>query len=177
MRHYRFEATEETIEALRLLRRAWRDYSRDRDAVVVRLTDGGAVRIESDRAEVEGQLEAYRLRARQVDTDDDRWRDPTGLALGGNDVVLFAGATWILAGGEPQSTPSDDEQIMQFSGHPGQIPEEADAVCITTDAIVVASSVGTGLLIRIGLRPNSIDVVDDRGEIARFVTERGYRQE
>lgn len=174
MRHYRFEATEETIEALRLLRRAWRDYARDRDGIVIRLVDGPTVRIESDRADVEGQLEAYRLRALQIDRGDDRWRDATGLALGGNDVVLFAGATWIFASAGPQTEPSDDEQVMQFSGHPGQIPEEADAVCITTDAVVIASSVGTGILVRLGLRPNSIDVTDDSAEIARFVTERGY---
>lgn len=174
MRHYRFEATAQTVEALRLLRRAWRDYARDRDSIVVRLVDGGAVRIESDRADVEGQLEAYRIRASQIETEDDRWRDATGFALGGNDVVLFAGATWVLTPGGPQTEPSDDEQVMQFSGHPGQIPEEADAVCITTDAVVIASSVGTGILVRLGLRPNSIEVIDDATEIARFVTERGY---
>ena len=51
---------------------------------------------------------------------------------------------------------------MQFSGHPGQIPEEADAVVITTDAVVIASSVGTGILVRLGRFPGLCRIVSAR---------------
>ena len=102
-------------------------------------------------------------------------------AAGSNDVVLFTGATWsesaartadsiITDGGEPHGGSS-----MHFSGHPGQLSESADVVCITTDAVVVATTSGSGMLVRIGLKPNTLDVIRDAETIANFVRERGYQ--
>jgi hypothetical protein len=169
MRHYRYEATERTLDALRLLRRAWLDFVSEPEAVTVRLRDGGAVRVGVDRADVEEGFEVIRLVASEVEPPGSDGREASALALGGNDVVLFAGATWM------NEAENRDGQIIQFSGHPGQIPEDADAVCITSDAVVVASSVGTGVLVRVGVRPGTIELTEDREEIARFVTGRGYK--
>jgi hypothetical protein len=47
-------------------------------------------------------------------------------------------------------------------------------VCLTTDAVVIASPVGTGILVRTGLAPYAVEVVDDAVELARFLTERHY---
>ena len=102
-------------------------------------------------------------------------------AAGSNDVVLFTGATWsesaartadsiITDGVEPHGGSS-----MHFSGHPGQLSETAEVVCITTDAVVVATTGGTGMLVRIGLKPNTLDVIRDAETIANFVRERGYQ--
>ena len=66
-------------------------------------------------------------------------------------------------------------QVFQLSGHPGQISETAAAVCLTTDAVVVATPVGTGFLIRTGLQPTALEVTDDPAELDLFLRERGYR--
>jgi hypothetical protein len=100
-------------------------------------------------------------------------------AAGGNDLVLFTGAAWSV----PMAPPVADApsslapgQSMHFSGHPGQVPEEAEAVCVTTDAIVIASKAGSGVLVRTGLAPYSLDVVYEREAIAAFLKERGYAE-
>jgi hypothetical protein len=64
--------------------------------------------------------------------------------------------------------------ILQFSGHPAQIPESAAAVCHTTDAVVIATPSGTGFLIRTALQPYVLDVTDDAAALDRFLRERGY---
>ena len=39
---------------------------------------------------------------------------------------------------------------------------------------MVAASDGSGLLVRCGLRPGTLDVVADRAALARFLAERHY---
>jgi hypothetical protein len=63
---------------------------------------------------------------------------------------------------------------MHFSGHPGQLSETAEVVCITTDAFVVASGAGRGLLIRTGLRPGTLEAERDVDKVRAFLLERGY---
>jgi len=39
---------------------------------------------------------------------------------------------------------------------------------------VIATTTGTGLLLRVGLKPGTVDVVRDQETIAAFLLERGY---
>jgi hypothetical protein len=198
LREYSFQATDDTVTALRLLRAAWAGFRITPAGFAVRLADGTEVRIGVNGAELEPELEAFRISANHVPArvpdapsiTDAAVREATGFTNGGNDIVLFTGATWIEGpadlvatrgdGGDGAGTPRPllgPGAVMQFSGNPQQIPETATAVCLTTDAIVVASPLGTGFLMRTGLRPYSLDVTADKGEIARFLTERGYTDE
>jgi hypothetical protein len=184
VRDYRFLATDATTDALRLLRGAWAGYRVARDAVTVRLADGREVRIAVEGADVEPDLEAFRIAA-AVEPFSGLPRAPAGpfrdapdFAVSRNDVVLFTGATWIVAsatgGASAPGAPPAPERVVQFSGHPGQIAASAAAVCLTTDAVVVASPVGTGILVRTGLAPHAVEVVEEAVELARFLTERDY---
>jgi hypothetical protein len=95
---------------------------------------------------------------------------PAGdFAAGGNDVVVFHGVTWTERG-----TGAAEGQTLQYSGRLGLQPEDAEAACVTTDAVVFATTTGEGLLVRLGVRPYSLDVVSDREEIGRFLVQRGY---
>ena len=175
MREYSFQATDATVEALRLLRGPWTGYRVEQGAFTVRLGDAREVRVAVDGADVETDLEAFRISAAAEPAlpgivtapDAPRFDDAPDFAVGRNDIVLFTGATWVEA-----AAPSGG--ATQFSGHPGQISETAAAVCLTTDAIVVASPVGTGFLVRTGVRPWAVDVTSDAADIARFLRERGY---
>ena len=198
MREYRYFATEDTVEALRLLRGPWIAYRVERNAFTVRLADEVEVRIDVDGADVEPQFEAFRLTAVSGLTSPlppegrgpATFREAPDFAVGRNDIVLFTGATWIEGGvadtmgsGAARIASSDGvslsgvEQTVQFSGHPGQISETASAVCLTTDAMVIASPIGTGFLVRTGVKPYAVEVSDDAGEIARFLAMRGYVEE
>ncbi|HEY0931849.1 MAG TPA: hypothetical protein VGE27_18140, partial [Gemmatimonas sp.] len=53
LREYRFQATTETVEALRRLRGAWRGMAIAEHEVTIVLQDGEAVRIGIDTADVE----------------------------------------------------------------------------------------------------------------------------
>lgn len=189
MRHYRFQATDETVEALRALRGAWAGYRVEPASFTVRLEDAREVRVSVDAADVEPDFPAFRIGAALATGDDgdgpflaslpslEAGAQPRrklelapDFAVGRNDVVLFTGATW-LDGASPDGATG---QAVQFSGHPGQVAESAAAVCLTTDAIVVASPVGTGFLVRTGLRPLTLEVTDDANEIATFLAQRGY---
>lgn len=194
MREYRYLATEDTVEALRLLRGEWVAYRIERDSFVVRLANAVEVRIGVERATVEPEFDAFRLVATSGDaamlpavSSHGAFHEAPDLTVGRNDVVLFTGATWIEGGpdgegdggGARVATTSGPiatgrEQSVQFSGHPGQIPESAAAVCLTTDALVVASPIGTGFLVRTGVRPYAVEVTDIASDIARFLTARGY---
>ncbi|HYD53771.1 MAG TPA: hypothetical protein VEA99_14135 [Gemmatimonadaceae bacterium] len=197
MREYRYLATESTVEAMRLLRGAWVAYRVEQGAFTVRLADDLEVRIDVDGADVEPEFEAFRLAAVSGSAamlppvrGSGAFRPAPDFAVGRNDIVLFTGATWIegpgdgagegagaarlaAAVGEREGTTG---QTVQFSGHPAQISESASAVCLTTDAMVIASPIGTGFLVRTGVRPYAVQVSDDAGEIARFLAERGYRE-
>ena len=174
MREYRFLATEETQEALRLTRGVWHGLTIEEMNVTIHLVTGEAIRIEAEAADVEDAFEAFRLNAR-VDSKAAPPSDAAGeFGLGRNDVVLFTGATWTVTNTEALGVELRDGAAMHFSGHPGQLAEDAEVVCLTTDAIVIATITGTGLMIRVGLKPGSVDVVSDQTAIAAFLLERGY---
>ena len=175
MREYRFLATAETQEALRLARGVWHGMTITERVLTIHLVTGEAVRVECEPADVEDLFETFRLNA-AVDKEPPPPTDAAGeFGLGRNDVVLFTGATWTVADPEAQlGVELRDGAAMHFSGHPGQLPEDAEVVCLTTDAFVVATTTGTGLLVRVGLKPGSVDVVSDPAVIANFLLERGY---
>lgn len=185
MREYRYQATDATIEALRLLKAPWQEATLHATALLVR-TGVALIRLTVERESVEAVLEAQRIRADVVGDSNDAVPGEGGrdvpvadLGTGRNDVVLFTGETWVEApvagtgaggGGNGASPP----QALQLSGRAGQRPPSAAVVCTTTDAIVVAASSGEGILVRIGARPLSLDVVHERAAIARFLVHRGY---
>lgn len=174
MREYRFLATEETQEVLRLARGVWHGMTIEEAAVTIHLVTGEAVRIEPEPADVEDAFETFRLNAR-IEPAPRPPADAAGeFGLGRNDVVLFTGATWTVTNTDALGVELREGAAMHFSGHPGQLAEDAEIVCLTTDAIVIATITGTGLLIRTGLKPGSVDVVSDQEAIAAFLLERGY---
>lgn len=185
MREYRFQTGEENVEIFRRLRGAWRDVQFTDQQVHVRLADGTAVRLEVDRHDIEPGFAAVCLVGDLLTGDDAQATltdatvtDMNDLGLGGNDVVLFTGATW-LAGTQVQS--SDErvdtagmEAIVQQAGTPLDVPEHAEAMCLTHDALVIASPVGTGCLVRIASLAGRLEVITDRAVIAAFLTMRSY---
>ena len=197
VRHYRYEATSETVEMLRLLREPWSGIRVEPSRVTIRLADAREIRLEVEGADPEPGFEAFRISAAGNSDEpalDPRFagerppfRDAPDFATGRNDVVMFAGATWIDGAegrvGEPD--PVHDAHpptrpllgrnpIIQFSGHPAQVPESAAAVCQTTDAVVIATPSGMGFLIRTALQPYVLEVTDDAASLDRFLRERGY---
>jgi hypothetical protein len=188
MREYRFQATDATIEVLRLLKAPWEAATLHARSLVVRTQDA-RIRLSVEREDVESVLEAQRIRADVVGDAGDEGSDAairdvpvSDLGSGRNDVVLFTGETWVeepppgaAAGGDGNG--SSPPQVIQISGRAGQRPPSATVVCTTTDAIVVAAGSGEGILIRIGARPMSLEVVQDRTAIARFLVLRGYTAE
>ena len=174
MREYRFLATEETQEALRLARGVWHGVTIEEKAVTVHLVTGEAIRIETEAADVEEAFETFRLNA-SVDPKAPPPRDAAGeFGLGRNDVVLFTGATWTVTSQESLGVELREGAAVHFSGHPGQLAEDAEIVCLTTDSIVIATTTGTGLLLRVGLKPGTVEVINDQTAIAAFLLERGY---
>jgi len=185
MREYRFQAGDENIELFRRLRGAWRDVQATDHTVVVRLADGSAIRLEVDRHDIEPGFAAVCLVADAL-TDAQAHAELVGgermdtpdLGLGGNDVVLFTGATWLSATAvtseDARVDTSGMEAVLQQAGTPADIPETAEAVCLTHDALVIASPVGTGCLIRIASIAGRLDVITDRAVIAAFLTMRSY---
>lgn len=177
MRQYKYQATEASVEALRRLRAPWARLHVLDTAVTVILADETAVIIDVEAADVEDRFEAFRLRA---------VHDPTPMVYGdpvadftapGNDVVLFTGATWCEPGSTTTTPIIAIPGAVAFSGHPGQLAEGAEVVCLTTDAVVVASAAGAGMLIRTGLKPYALQVVREPAEVRAFLRERGYEAE
>jgi len=186
MREYRFQTGDENIELFRRLRGAWRDVYATEHAVTVRLADGSAVRLEVDRHDIEPGFAAVCLVAEPLageDADADlpnaTVHETTDLGLGGNDVVLFTGATWLattaVTSPDERLDTTGMEAVLQQSGTPTDVPESAEAVCLTHDALVIASPVGTGCLIRIASVAGRLDVITDRTVIAAFLALRSYR--
>ena len=179
VREYRYHATEATIEALRRLRRAWAGYHASSEALLVALAEGGTVRISVEGADVEPALAAYRLTAELVEARPEQIQQLEQLAApgafggGGNDVVVFRSETWIEA---PDATGagSSGDAVVQFTGSPLQRSPSAAAVCAVDDAVVVATAAGTGLLVRCGLQPLTLDATTEPAAIARFLAERQY---
>ena len=185
MREYRFQADEDSIEVFRRLRGAWRDVQATERAVVVRLADGTAVRIDVEMQDIEPGFAATCIVANSItgddahaDMDSGKAFDTPDLGLGGNDVVLFTGATWLSSSAVQSSDASVDvsgfEAVVQQVGTPADVPLDAEAVCITHDAVVIASPVGTGCLIRIASVAGRMEVITDRVIIAAFLTSRSY---
>lgn len=81
---------------------------------------------------------------------------------------LFTGVSWSEPHGGMTGEGLSEASTMHFSGHPMQLSETAEVVCITTDGVVVASPDGTGLLIRVGLRPGSLEVEQNPEKCGRF---------
>ena len=146
-------------------------------AVEIRLADGSGVRVVIEAADVEDKFEAFKLHAFADAVADVGMEDVSAFAEGDNDVVLFTGVTWSEPGADVASADAAlaPGAVMHFSGHPGQLSETADVVCMTTDALVVASPRGVGLLVRTGLKPYSLQVIRDRATISEFLFERGYQ--
>ncbi len=180
MREYRFQATDETVESLRRLRGPWRGFTAAELSFTVVLADGSGVTVQVEAADVEDAFEAFRLEAVNDPAPDAHGEEAGDFAAGSNDIVLFTGASWSEQGAQPTPQTLTDGKMpaassMHFSGHPGQLSETADVVCITTDAIVVAATTGFGLLVRTGLKPYSLEVVRDPETISAFLLERGYQ--
>lgn len=177
MRQYRFQATDTTVEALRALRGAWRGMSIAEQAVHIILQDGRVVRVATEAADVEDRFEAFRITA-EVGPNPGVYGVPMeDFISGGNDVVLFTGASWCEALDTVRGEGIAEGSTMHFSGHPGQLSETAEVVCLTTDAFVVASSAGRGMLVRVGLRPGSLDSERDPEKVRAFLVERGYEND
>lgn len=189
MRDYRWEATDQTLDALRRLRAPWAGYIVGVLSFTVRLLDGNTVRVEMEPVDVEGVFDAYRVSASvnaipktEEELDGDTPKDwptepvvaPRSFAGGDNDVVLFTGASWSEPADAALVAQLGPSAVMTFSGASSQLTDTAEIVCITTDAFVVASAEGEGVLVRSGLKPESIEFVDDQVEVRKFLVERGY---
>lgn len=183
MREYSYQATDASIEALRHLKSPWAGISATGHRLTVTTAEGVHVLLSAERAEVEDALEVSRIRAEVTLGDARHAADAEELPVedlgrGRNDVVLFTGETWAVDApdtGSDGATPQ--AQRTQFTGRAGQRPPEATIVCTTTDAIVVAAGTGEGMLVRLGVRPMSLEVVRDRVAIARFLVQRGYAED
>jgi hypothetical protein len=145
--------------------------------VTVVLQDGEAVRIGIDTADVESRFDSYRLRAEIEVTPGVFGVPQDAFAAGGNDIVLFSGVSWSEPHGAMTGEGLSEASTMHFSGHPMQLSETAEVVCITTDGVVVASPDGTGMLIRVGLRPGSVEVEQNPEKVRAFLLERGYGEQ
>lgn len=178
MREYSYQATEASVDALRRLMRPWVSMAATERRVAVTTAEGVAVLISVEHADVEGVLEVSRLRADVITADDAAIADARDVAVGDlgqgrNDVVLFTAESWV------EETPASGDgsagaQVMQLTGRAGRRPDAATVVCTTTDSIVIAAATGEGVLIRIGVKPSTLDIVHDRVAIARFLLQRGY---
>lgn len=174
MREYRFQATTESVEALRQLRGAWRGMIVAEHSITVVLQDLRAVRIQSDTADVESLFDAYRLQA-EIESAEGLYGVPVeAFANGNNDIVLFTGVTWSEPHGAVRAEGVAEHSVMHFSGHPGQLTDTAEVVCVTTDAFVIAATDGSGVLIRTGLRPGSVEVERNPEKVRAFLVDRGY---
>lgn len=172
MREYEFVATDDTIEALRRLRAPWAGYTVDRSSLRVLLADGTTMRVDVDGADLEPDFEAFRIEAAVERSPIPIAPHASPFGAGKNDVVVFRGETWIE--GPAQAAPTD--AIMQYSGRPGQCSDTALAVCKTTDAVLFASTQGTGVLVQLSAAPYQLDITEDRVVIARFLAQRGYSE-
>lgn len=142
--------------------------------VTVILRDGRAVRLGIDTAEVEALFDAYRIRAEVEPSPGILGVPVEDFIEGGNDVVLFTGVTWSEPHGAMTGEGLREGSSMHFSGHPAQLSQSAEVVCVTTDAVVVASGAGRGILFRTGLRPGTVEVERNPEKVRAFLLERGY---
>lgn len=176
------------MNALRRLRSPWAGYIVGVLSFTVLLLDGDVIRIEMEPVDVEGIFDAYRVSASvnpvpktEEELDGDTPKDwPTepilpaaSFAAGDNDVVVFSGASWSEPA-QARSLANAESTVMTFSGSSMQLTDTAEVVCITTDAFVVASTTGEGILVRSGLKPESVQFVNDQTEVRELLVARGY---
>lgn len=157
-----------------MLRGGWSRMHVAETAVTIVLADGTGVCIQVEAADVEEAFEAFRLTATVDPAPMVYGESVSAFSTSGNDIVLFTGATWSEAQAQTRDPIISQSGAVSFSGHPGQLPESAEIVCITTDAVVIASAAGVGILIRTGLKPYSLQVVHDPAAVRTFLIERGY---
>lgn len=174
MRQYHYQSTDDSLAALRRLRTAWSRIHVADTAVTVVLADGSAVCIQVEAADVEDVFEAFRLTAMVDPSPMVYGTEIPEFGNGNNDIVVFTGATWSEPNAQTRDPVISERAAVSFSGHPGQLSETADVVCITTDAVVIATADGVGLLIRTSLKPYALDVVNDAAAVQAFLLERGY---
>ena len=185
IREYEHVATEDTLNALRHLRGAWRGWAATPDMIRVQTADGVVVRLTPEHCTPEPGFAVRRI-AGQFERD--AMRPPPAVAgfdRGGHEVVIFRGESWLTAladPGRPIGAPvdADDDDVhpdpgaawLVTHGVPGQRPEAAAAACTTTDAVLVATTAGAGWLVR--LCAEGLEVLTDRGTIGEFLAARGY---
>lgn len=180
-REYEHVADDDTMNALRHLRGAWRGWAATPSEVRVQTRDGVVIVLGIDRAKPRPGFPVRRLSAAFV-------RDPArplpgkpGFERGGNEVAVLEGESWLtrLALSAAGDGWDDDETAapttMVSHGLPGQAPPTATAVCRTTDAVLVTNPHGLGWLVRLGDDPDALELVTDRGEIASFLERRGLK--
>jgi hypothetical protein len=179
-----FLATVATIEALRALRAPWRSVVETGAEVVVTTDQGVTVRLSEERAELPPGLVAFRLRAQiepgAPDTGASEAR-VEGFDQRRNDVVIFHGETWLARGDARVAAladaPLDAERAIQFAGALGARTDDALFACQVTDAVLFAGSSGDGMLVQCGWPRPAVTVTRDPQAIARFLGQRGYRDE
>lgn len=183
MREYRFQADQDSIEAFRTLRAPWSSLKWNIDGVHIELENGHSVRIEVDRHDIEPGFAATCIVADSIDPgqyapdlDDAESIDISFMESDNNEVVLFTGATWLSAStlGGNGEVAQGLEAVVQQSGSPADIPESAEAVCISNDALLAASPSGLGCLIRLASVAGRMEVITDRAVIAAFLTLRSW---
>ena len=87
----------------------------------------------------------------------------------GNEIAMFRGVTWL----EPRPDLGPEHSI-QYSAIPGfEIPETAVARCDFTDGFCVTSDQGA-IVVRLALRPGWLELLEDREEVEKFFSLRGF---
>lgn len=174
MREYHFHATDDTIDALSMLRGPWAGYATTDGSLTVQLASGAAVRVAVEGEEFEPELAAFRLSASVLPPIPEVAAVATDFAAGKNQLVIFQGETWLARPAIPLPTAMGEKARLRFTGGTGKCPPSADVVCSTTDALVIATPLGTGLLARVGGSPYTLEIVEDQAVIAAFLHDRGF---
>lgn len=185
MREHQHDADDTTLNALRHLRQPWRGWEIANGVVRVQTADDGVVvRLTVAHAEPEPGFRVRRIAAGFEQGAVRPVRATAGFEGGTNDVVIFSGESWLtrLVRGEGLGAADDTDartdartDALVTHGHPMERPENADASCTTTDAVLVASPRGLGWLVRLAEMPDALEVVTDSGSVRDFLESRGYR--
>jgi hypothetical protein len=169
LRSYAFVADTDSIEALRRLRGGWAGWELAEGEFRIRLRDGGMVRAHVDRAEIEPAFEAACVVADFTPGESLIPLRDSPFSSHGNEIAMFRGVTWL----EPRPDLGPEHSI-QYSAIPGfEIPESAVARCDFTDGFCVTSEQGA-IVVRLALRPGWLEVLEDREEVEKFFTLRGF---
>lgn len=169
LRTYSFIADTDSIEALRRLRGGWAGWELAEGEFRVRLRDGGMVRAHVDRAEIEPAFDVSCVVADFIPGESLLPLRDSPFMSEGNAIAMFRGVTWL----EPRPDLGPEHSI-QYSAIPGfEIPDTAVARCDFTDGFCVTSDAGA-VVVRLALRPGWLEVVEDRDEVEKFFTLRGF---